>query len=71
VTIEGRFGKYTLQIARNANGYHVERALALYPLAVPAGEYGELRDFLMTVQRLDRTALVFRRLGGPEAGSSP
>ncbi len=62
-TIESTFGKYVLSIKRTDEGYHVERLLALYPLAVPAEHYNELVEFLDSVRKADRTNLEFERAG--------
>jgi len=33
----------------------------MFNLTIPAERYGELRDFLEDVERLDRTPLTFKR----------
>lgn len=58
----GPYGKYRLEISRDATGYTVKRALALLALAVPAAEYDALLTFLAKVRRADSTVLEFERI---------
>jgi hypothetical protein len=57
----GPYGKYRLVISVTQDGYKLERALALFPVAVPPAEYDSLRSFLADVRRADRTTLAFGR----------
>jgi hypothetical protein len=61
-TLTGPFGKYRLVVTVTEDGYKVERAVALFAVAVPASEYDALRAFLDGVRRADGTLLEFERV---------
>ena len=60
-SLVGPYGKYQLAISTTSDGYKVERALARFPLAVPAAEYEELRAFFEAVREADAVPLTFAR----------
>lgn len=60
------YGKYRLAIAVTPEAYTIQRALALFPVFVPAEEYDALREFLEAVRRADDTTLEFARAAEAE-----
>ena len=44
-SISGPYGKYSLAVSVTADGFKIQRALALFPVAVPPSEYEALRAF--------------------------
>jgi hypothetical protein len=61
----GPYGKYQLTISATADGFKVQRALALLPVVVPPAEYDALRAFISKVRRADATTLPFARAESP------
>jgi len=51
VQITTRFGYLSLQVKELEKGYVVEGEFTLHPTLIPPAEYGELRDFLISVER--------------------
>ena len=54
-------GNYVLRVSRLEDRFKVERAVALFNLAIPVDRYDELRSFIEDVRRLDRSPLTFKR----------
>jgi hypothetical protein len=61
VHIQHEFGNYLLRVTKTDAGYYLERGFALFPLALTAERYEELRAFLEQVRRADATRLAFTR----------
>jgi hypothetical protein len=61
VRIQSPFGDYSLEVAGQAGGFHVERTLVIKTLTVKPDQYASLRSFLNQVRRADEIPLPFLR----------
>ena len=59
--ISGRFGSYSLSVARTPGGFTVERRALILPQTIAPGEYPRFREFCRQVDEAEKLETVLRR----------